>query len=135
MPGAGGPAAGGSGAGASTTALVDLLNATDSRWSAAVVGDQAAAGYILATDTAVMAIGGWSGGDPAPTLEQFQQFVTDGDVSYFIAGDGMGGRADGGMSGGTESAGSQISAWVQAIFPATTVGGATVYDLTVPVTG
>lgn len=51
---------------------VALLDATTSRWSAAVIGDQSAAGYILATDTAVMAIGGWSGSDNSPTLAQFQ---------------------------------------------------------------
>jgi 4-amino-4-deoxy-L-arabinose transferase-like glycosyltransferase len=126
-PGAGGGGAGG-GEGVSTdSALVDLLNGTDSRWSAAVVGDQSAAGYILSTNTAVMAVGGWSGSDDAPTLAQFQQYVAGGDVSYFISG----GRTGAGRGGadGTSSA-SAITAWVQATYPATTVGGATVYDLT-----
>lgn len=122
----GGFGGGGAGASASTgTELVDLLNATESRWSAAVIGDQTAAGYILSTHTAVMAIGGWSGTDDAPTLAQFQQYVADGDISYFIAsGGGMGA----GRGGSTGSA-SEITAWVEATFTATTVGGATVYDL------
>jgi 4-amino-4-deoxy-L-arabinose transferase-like glycosyltransferase len=102
-----------------------LAHATTTRWSAAVVGDQAAAGYILSTNTAVMAIGGWSGSDQAPTLAQFQQYVNDGKIGYFIAGDG-----EGGPGGGTESAASQISAWVATNYTATTVGEVTVYDLT-----
>jgi 4-amino-4-deoxy-L-arabinose transferase-like glycosyltransferase len=93
------PPAGGPGGGASTdTALVDLLNSTSSRWSAAVVGDQSAAGYILSTNTAVMAIGGWSGSDDAPTLAEFQRYVADGDISYFIAGGGPGGGRQGGTT-------------------------------------
>ncbi len=125
--GVGGGGRGGSGGEAGGgTELTDLLNATSTRWSAAVVGDQSAAGYILSSDTAVMAIGGWSGSDPAPTLAQFQRSVTDGEVTYFLSGgDGGGGR---GSSG--DSTAAQITAWVQATFTATTVGGATVYDLT-----
>jgi 4-amino-4-deoxy-L-arabinose transferase-like glycosyltransferase len=118
---------GGPGASASTdTALVDLLNDTSSRWSAAVIGDQSAAGYILSTNTAVMAVGGWSGSDDAPTLAEFQQYVADGDISYFIAGGGMGG----GRQGDSASSASAITAWVEANYRATTVGGTTVYDLT-----
>lgn len=80
-------------------ALVKLLNATSSRWSAAVVGDQSAAGYILSTNTAVMSIGGWSGTDNNVTLAQFEQYVKSGDIHYFIAsGDGAGG-GPGGNSG------------------------------------
>ena len=82
---------GGGQASSTGTALVDLLNTTDTRWSAAVIGSQSAAGYILASDTAVMAIGGWGGSDDAPTLAQFQAYVKAGDISYFIASDGMGG--------------------------------------------
>ena len=127
---AGGAPAGGRAVGQSTTStqLVDLLNATDTRWSAAVIGSQSAAGYILATDTAVMAIGGWGGSDDAPTLAEFQAYVEAGDISYLIASDG--GRGGGGRGGGSDSAATQITAWVEATYPATTVGGARVYDLT-----
>ncbi len=113
--------------------LVSVLNAAGTRWSAAVVGDQSAAGYILSTDTAVMAIGGWSGSDDAPTLAQFQAYVSSGQIHYFIAGGGMGGGR-GGPNGGSDSAATQISTWVSATFTATTVGGVTVYDLTQPAT-
>jgi 4-amino-4-deoxy-L-arabinose transferase-like glycosyltransferase len=110
------------------TELINMLNATDSRWSAAVSGSQTAAGYILATDTAVMAIGGWSG-DPSPTLAQFQQYVANGDITYYIAGGGMGGGGGPRGQGGTSTS-SEIQAWVEANFTASTVGGATVYNLT-----
>jgi len=132
-----GAAVGGFGGGApggATTAnseLVALLNATSTRWSAAVTSAQSAAGYILATDTAVMGIGGFTGSDPSPTLAQFQAYVAAGDISYFIAGGaGGGGFGGGGPGGRSGSSGSEIQSWVEANFTATTVGGTTVYDLT-----
>ncbi len=124
--GSGAPGGGGFGGDSTSVSseLIDMLNATTTRWSAAVNGSQTAAGYILNTDTAVLAIGGFSG-DPYPTLEQFQDYVADGEISYYISGGGIGG----GMGGGRDGAGSAIEQWVQANFTATTVGGVTVYDL------
>ena len=115
-----------------TTALTDLLNATSTRWSAAVVGDQSAAQLILSSSTAVMAIGGWGGSDDSPTLAQFQAYVADGDVTYFVVTGNGGGAGGAGGQGGSETAGSQITAWVEAGFSSSTVGGTTVYDLTAP---
>lgn len=102
--------------------LVSVLseNAENYTWIAAGIGSQTAAGYQLATGYPVMAIGGFNGSDPSPTLEQFQQFVAEGRIHYFISGGGMG-------PGGNTS--SEISAWVQENFAATTVGGVTLYDL------
>ncbi len=48
------------------------------RWAAATVGSQTAAALQLASGQSVMAIGGFNGGDPAPTLAQFQQLVAQG---------------------------------------------------------
>ncbi len=78
-----------------------------------------------------MAIGGFNGTDPSPTLAQFQKWVSEGKIHYFIGGGGLGGFG-GGRFGGSSSSGtsSQIAAWVQAHFTATTIGGQTVYDLT-----
>ena len=70
---------------------------------------------------------GFNGTDQWPTLEGFQQMVTDGDIHYFVGG-GMGGPG-----GGTSSTSSQISEWVQSNFAQVTVDGATFYDLTQPV--
>ncbi len=114
---------GGDGA-SSNEELNALLEATDTRWSAAVNGSQSAATYELATDTAVMAIGGWSS-DPTPTLDEFISYVADHEVGYYVGsgqGGGMGGR-------GGDSTSSEIAAWVEENFTATTVGTATVYDL------
>ena len=47
-----------------------------------------------------MAIGGFNGSDPSPTLAQFQQYVAEGKIHYFIGGGGFGGR-DGGQPGGS----------------------------------
>ena len=121
----------GSSTGTTTSAadVTTLLQDAGTTWSAAVVGDQTAAGYILSTDTAVMAIGGWSGTDASPTLAEFQQYVADGRIHYFVSG----GRAGGGPGGSdSTSTASQITAWVQSHYTATTVGGTTVYDLTSP---
>ncbi|MFF9472818.1 ArnT family glycosyltransferase [Streptomyces roseolus] len=110
-------------------ARAKLLQDADAyTWVAATVGAQNAAGYQLATEKPVMAIGGFNGSDPSPTLARFQQYVAEGRIHYFIGGGGgPGGGMEGGMGGGSE-----ISSWVQETFTATTVGDATFYDLTAP---
>ena len=109
--------------------LVALLkaNAHKYTWVAAAVGANSAAGYQLASDQPVMAIGGFNGTDPWPTLAVFQKLVKAGKVHYFIGGGSGGGRGGGGGSGSS----SQISSWVQKNHTAKTVDGITVYDLTV----
>ena len=37
-----------------------------------------------------MAIGGFTGGDDSPTLDQFQDYVANHDVRYFIEGERFG---------------------------------------------
>jgi 4-amino-4-deoxy-L-arabinose transferase-like glycosyltransferase len=107
-------------------ALVAALeeDADDYRWVAAAVGSNNASGYQLATEEPVMAIGGFNGSDPSPTLEQFRQYVADGAIHYFIGGGGFGAQ------NGGSAAGSEIAAWVEANFTAQTIDGVTVYDLT-----
>ena len=73
-----------------------------------------------------MPIGGFNGSDPSPTLAQFQQYVTDGKIHYYIASQGFGGGQ------GTSGTASQISTWVTQGFAPSTIGGVTVYDLTAP---
>jgi 4-amino-4-deoxy-L-arabinose transferase-like glycosyltransferase len=102
-------------------------NADSYTWVAAAVGSQNASGYQLATGKPVMPIGGFNGSDPSPTLAQFQQYVQQGKIHYFIAGGDFGGRG-GGMGGSSDS--SQIASWVAQNFTARTVGNTTVYDLT-----
>ncbi|MFK0008469.1 ArnT family glycosyltransferase [Paenarthrobacter sp. NPDC090520] len=104
--------------------LVSALkaDASDYTWAAAVVGSNNAAGYQLATGLPVMAVGGFNGTDPSPTLAQFQQLVADGKIHYFIGGRLMQGN-------GGSDASSEIAAWVAANYQATTIGGTTVYEL------
>jgi 4-amino-4-deoxy-L-arabinose transferase-like glycosyltransferase len=116
--------------------LVSLLegDAGTYKWVAATVNSNSAAGYQLATDDPVMAIGGFNGTDPAPTLAQFETDVAHGDVHYFIASGG--GFAGGGFGGGGAGSGggtttaSQITSWVESHYTARTVDGVVVYDLT-----
>jgi hypothetical protein len=97
-------------------------------WVAATTGANQASGYQLATGDPVMAIGGFNGTDPAPSLAQFQAYVAAGRIHYYIAGGGGPGGGFGGGGGG--SASSQIASWVESNFQSTTVGGVTLYDLT-----
>ena len=117
---------------AAITALFE--KSTGFRWTAAAIGANNAAGYQLASGHAVMAIGGFNGTDPSPTLAQFEQYVRAGDVHYFIAGAGAG--AGGGVGGGAgSSSSSAITQWVESNFTARTVGGTTIYDLSSGVSG
>ncbi|GAA4510271.1 hypothetical protein GCM10023191_072660 [Actinoallomurus oryzae] len=139
MPGGGGPGGGGMRRGgmggpgalldapAPGAALTALLrqNAGKYTWAAATVGSNSAAGYQLATGDPVMALGGFNGTDPAPTLARFQQYVREKKVHYFIATSmPMGGR---GGSGSDDA--QQIATWVAKTYTAKTVDGTTVYDL------
>ncbi len=101
-----------------------LADAGSYTWVAATVGAQNAASYQLATEESVIALGGFNGSDPAPTLEQFKEWVAQGKVHYFIGG-GSFGQQNGGASDASE-----IATWVQENFTAQTVGSTTVYDLT-----
>lgn len=105
--------------------LLALLtaNANDYTWVAATTGSQNAASYQLASGDAVMAIGGFNGSDPSPTLAQFQAYVAEGKIHYYIGG------SVGQANGGSNTA-SQIAEWVAATYTAQTVDGVTVYDLT-----
>jgi 4-amino-4-deoxy-L-arabinose transferase-like glycosyltransferase len=127
---AGGPPSGGGGMGGGTSAnseLTALLKSSTTKWSAAISGATSAADLELASGTSVIALGGWNGSDPSPTLAQFQAYVAAGQIHYYISGGGMGG---GGGAGGESTQASQIAGWVADHYTATTVGSATVYDLT-----
>ncbi|MER0447062.1 glycosyltransferase family 39 protein [Streptomyces sp. Edi4] len=133
-PGARGAGGGGMGGlldGAKVSAQAKALvkkNADRYTWAAAAIGSQNAASYQLATQKPVMAIGGFNGSDPSPTLAQFQAYVAQGKIHYFVASGGgmMGG-------GGGRASGSAISSWVESSFRKVTAGTATFYDLTSPV--
>ena len=140
LHGAGGSPGAGAGTTSANAALTAALKATTTTWAAAAIGSQSAAPLELASGKAVMAIGGFSGSDNAPTLAQFQNYVAEGKIGYFIVGGQGGGAGPGGAAGPAGAAGpggaaaqgssGAISSWVAAHYTATTIGGTTVYDLT-----
>ena len=123
---AGGTFAGGNGPGDGgqvDSALIAYLvaNRGSATWIVAVNGANEAGSIELASGMPVMAMGGFSGGDPAPTLSQLQAYVASGQLRFVLIG---GGR------GGPNSAGSEISSWVTANGTAVeSVGNGTLYDL------
>ncbi|MCU1513965.1 MAG: hypothetical protein JWO10_1055 [Microbacteriaceae bacterium] len=114
------------GGGTASAAVVSLLsaNANSYTWVAAAVGSNNASIYQLGSGHPVMAVGGFNGSDPSPTLAEFKAYVKAGKIHYFVGSGSLG------QSSGGSSASSAIAAWVAATFTATTVGGTTVYDLT-----
>jgi len=128
----------GMGGGRSSTADAGLIsyleaNRGDADYLVAAFSSQSSAGIIIATGEPVMTIGGFNGGDPAPTLAQFQQLVADGQVRFvLISGNGAGG----GPGGGAGGSGQSISSWVTtngtqiaaSAYGGSTSGG-TLYDL------
>jgi hypothetical protein len=107
-----------------------------------------------------MAIGGFSGTDPAPSLAEFETLVSKHQIHYFVSGGAGGGLAGppgesgasrppdtavggggGGIPsgfaalGGGSSDASQITSWVEGHFKSETVGGTTVYVLSSPTDG
>ncbi|MGC5034566.1 ArnT family glycosyltransferase [Streptomyces sp. DT190] len=129
----GGGGAGGllNGAGVGTEAKKLLETDADRyTWAAAAVGAQNAASYQLSSGEPVMAVGGFNGTDPSPTLARFKQYVADGEIHYFVAS-GTGG----GMGGSGAGTSAQITSWVEANFKKVTAGSATFYDLTQKASG
>ncbi|TWF79165.1 4-amino-4-deoxy-L-arabinose transferase-like glycosyltransferase [Pseudonocardia hierapolitana] len=140
-PAGGGPASGGTrgegvmtggnllGAPTPSAELTALLHrdAGSYTWAAATIGSNSAAGYQLASGEPVMALGGFNGTDPFPTLAGFQQLVAEGRIHYFVGEAGRSNTA----SGGSDEA-HRIGLWVQDGFTPITIGGTTVYDLTQP---
>jgi hypothetical protein len=111
------------------SAVTKLLstNAGLYRWVAAVSSSQSAASLELGSGgLPVMAIGGFTGSDNAITLAQFQKYVKDGEIHYYL------GEGGGGFGGGGNGVISQITTWVEANYSTVTVNGQTLYDLTKP---
>ncbi|WP_433471800.1 glycosyltransferase family 39 protein [Spirillospora sp. CA-142024] len=73
-------------------------------WLVAVSSAQEASSIILQTGRPVIAMGGFTGSDPAMTVAKLQQYVKDGKLRYILLGGRMG-PGGGGDSG--------VTAWVQ----------------------
>ncbi|MGC5010411.1 hypothetical protein ACLQ2R_06560 [Streptosporangium sp. DT93] len=74
-------------------------------WLVAVSGAQGASSVILTTRLPVITTGGFSGGDPAMTVDRLRDLLSSGALGYVMTGGGRGGP-DGG--------GSQVTEWVRA---------------------
>ena len=120
----GGPGGPGGDNPADNAVLQSLIRNVHTRWAAATVSAMTAGPLELETGTSVMAIGGFSGRDPSPTLAQFRQYVADHQIHYFITG-GRRGRSE-----DPDSNVAVITSWVQQHFTPINVAGTTIYDLT-----
>ncbi|TDW81237.1 glycosyltransferase family 39 protein [Kribbella sp. VKM Ac-2566] len=126
-PGGGGMGGflGGGGISGVSSELVTLLQqgAKGYAWAAAAVTANGAAPLQIASGEPIMAIGGFNGTDPAPSLDEFKELVAQGKIHYFV------GSGGGGMMGGRNGTSSEIATWVSENFQSQTVGSTTVYDL------
>jgi hypothetical protein len=104
-----------------------MLKHTDTKWSAAIDRSSNAADLELSSGTAVIAIGGFSGTDPTPTLPEFKDDVANHRIGFYVSANSVGHSP-----GWNSHSHTDIAKWVQANFPASTVGSATVYDLSSP---
>ena len=107
-------------------ALENLVKGVDSRWAAATIGSMGASSLELKTGASIMAIGGFTGSDNSPTLEQFQGYVANHEVRYFIS------RGHDGPVRRESGSANDISTWVTQNFRPIDLAGTTVYDLDAP---
>ena len=140
--GPGGPGGGlpGDEGGAPASAMIDFLvaNRGDARWLVAVPSANLAGPIQLQAGIPVMAMGGFSGADPAPTLEQLQAYVRTGELRFVMPGGrggfgGFGGPGGPGGPGGSGATSSEIAAWVEEACTPARIGsgsaaGTGVYD-------
>ena len=118
---------------ASSQPLVDYLvaNQGNARWIVAVSGSQVSAGIQLAAGLPVMTMGGFTGGDPTPTLDGLKAYVASGAVRFVLVSSGGGGGPGGsGGPGGPGGGNTARTAWVISTCTPVTIAGATagLYD-------
>ncbi|HYO41601.1 MAG TPA: hypothetical protein VES19_00240, partial [Candidatus Limnocylindrales bacterium] len=101
-------------------------------WLVAVNGANEAGPLQVATGVPVMAMGGFMGSDPAPTLEQLQDHVREGRLRYVLLGGrgGFGGPAGpGGFAGGGQgNVAVERSDWVTSACAPVSGVSASLYD-------
>ncbi|HEX7492492.1 MAG TPA: glycosyltransferase family 39 protein [Candidatus Limnocylindrales bacterium] len=125
MPGDGG----GAGGNGTDSALLQYLvaNRGNATWIVAMNSAQESGSMELATGLPVMAMGGFTGSDPAPTLAQLKSYISSGKLRFIISGGGVGG---GGFGGGSSNDSTSISSWVTSTCKAVDYGGSgsSLYD-------
>jgi 4-amino-4-deoxy-L-arabinose transferase-like glycosyltransferase len=90
------------------TALTDYLvaNRGGATWIVAANSSQEAGAIQIATGLPVMAMGGFTGSDPTPTVDEFKAYVASGELRFVLAG------GTSGFGGGF--GGSNVTSWVTA---------------------
>jgi 4-amino-4-deoxy-L-arabinose transferase-like glycosyltransferase len=129
------PGAGDGGGGSSDPALISYLlaNRNGATWIVATTSANAAGSIQLASGEPVMAMGGFSGSDPAPSLAQLRALVASAQLRYVLVnGGGFGGPGGPGRGGST----SEIDAWVTSVGTVVDYGGSggTLYDVSAAAT-
>jgi 4-amino-4-deoxy-L-arabinose transferase-like glycosyltransferase len=99
LPGAGGRGGfgGGLATGAGDSAMLNYLvaNRGDAAWIVAANSSQQAGTIELATGLPVMAMGGFTGSDPTPTLDQLKSYIASGKLRFVLVdAGGFGGSSD-----------------------------------------
>ena len=122
LPLGGGPA--NAGGGGSDSALTTYLEANkgSATWIVAMNSAMQAGSLELSTGEPVMAMGGFTGSDPAPSLAQIQAYVAAGQLRFVLVG---------GTGGGGSSTSTTVSQWVESVGTVVDYGGSsgTLYDL------
>jgi 4-amino-4-deoxy-L-arabinose transferase-like glycosyltransferase len=119
---------GGGGRGGSVDqATLDYLvaNRGTATWLVAAVSAGSASSIQLATGQPVMAMGGFSGSDPTPTLAELKAYISSGQLRFVMLGGG------GGPGGGNAGVAAERNAWIVANCPVVDLGdgtGTTIYD-------
>jgi 4-amino-4-deoxy-L-arabinose transferase-like glycosyltransferase len=131
VPGGGGRPSGGArsagGGSAVSSELISYLEAHQgsARYLVAASGSMTTAPIIIQTGEAVVTIGGFNGGDPAPTAAQLAKLVADGELSYVLVG------GQGGAPGGSST---EVTAWVKqhgTVVKSVSTTGMTLYRVSV----
>lgn len=130
LPMGGGPGALGGPGGRSSisTGLLNYLEANrgGAEYLIAVQSSHEASGVIISTGEPVMAMGGFSGSDPAMTVQQLADLVEQGKLRFVLVGGSSG-------PGGRNTGVSQVIESVGKVVDASTYGGqssgGTLYDL------
>ncbi|MBW8481730.1 glycosyltransferase family 39 protein [Actinomadura parmotrematis] len=114
---------GGGGGGQASSTLTSYLvkNQGNATWLVAVSSAQSASSLILQTGKPVIAMGGFSGSDPAMTVTKLKDYVETGKLKYVLIDGDRGGN-------------SEVAAWVKANGTAVTYDGSssgsgTLYEL------
>jgi 4-amino-4-deoxy-L-arabinose transferase-like glycosyltransferase len=122
------PGGAGAGAGAGNSAdsaLIKYLvaNRGNASWIVAMNSAQEAGTIEITTGLPVMAMGGFTGSDPTPTLAQLKSYIASGKLRFVIvSGGGFGGGFGGGAATGDTST-SDRDSWVTSACKVVDYGG------------